>query len=87
MPTAPTLFALERTTAPSLGRKLQKGRRLEGFLKIAQAAQTEALVRVLDGKLTRYLSDLLDETGPSVSGKVVKLQAARKARRRSKVRR
>ena len=35
--------------------------RLEGFLKITQAAQTDALTRVLDDKLTRYLAQLLDE--------------------------
>jgi hypothetical protein len=35
--------------------------RLEGFLKITQAAQAEALVRVLDDKLARYLARLLDD--------------------------
>ncbi len=35
--------------------------RLEGFLKITQAAQTDALVRVLDEKLARYLAQVLDE--------------------------
>src|SRR5260370_41202359 len=35
--------------------------RLEGFLKITQAAQTDALTRVLDDKLTRYLAQLLEE--------------------------
>ncbi len=38
----------------------KKGR-LEGFLKIVQAAQTEALVKVLDDDLTGYLRRLLDE--------------------------
>ena len=35
--------------------------RLEGFLKITQAAQTEALIRVLDDKLATYLDELLNE--------------------------
>jgi hypothetical protein len=35
--------------------------RLEGFLKITQAAQTRALIRVLDDKLAAYLDDLLNE--------------------------
>ena len=37
--------------------------RLEGFLKITQAAQTDALVRVLDEKLARYLAQVLEENG------------------------
>jgi hypothetical protein len=48
----------------AIGRLIQQhdhSHRLEGFLKITQAAQTEALVRVLDDKLTRYLARLLDE--------------------------
>ncbi len=81
------LAALSRNAIARVIKKHDRGRRLEGFLKIAQAAQTEALVRVLDDKLTRYLSDLLDETGPSAPGKIVKLKAARKARRGSKARR
>jgi hypothetical protein len=81
------LAALSRSAIARVIKEHDRGRRLEGFLKIAQAAQTEALVRVLDDKLTRYLSDLLDETGTSAPGKVVKLQTARKARRRSKARR
>jgi hypothetical protein len=35
--------------------------RLEGFLKIVQAAQTDALARVLDDELTEYLRRLLDD--------------------------
>lgn len=35
--------------------------RLEGFLKIIQAAQTDALVRVLDDQLAAYLGRLLEE--------------------------
>jgi len=37
------------------------GHRLDGFLKITQAAQTDALVRVLDDNLARFLGRLLDE--------------------------
>ena len=35
--------------------------RLEGFLKITQAAQTDALVRVLDEGLAKYLARVLEE--------------------------
>lgn len=48
----------------AIGRLIENhdhNRRLEGFLKITQAAQTEALIRILDDKLTRYLARLLDE--------------------------
>jgi len=38
-----------------------RGHRLDGFLKITQAAHTDALVRVLDDNLARYLGRLLDE--------------------------
>jgi len=38
-----------------------RGHRLDGFLKIIQAAHTDALVRVLDDNLARYLGRLLDE--------------------------
>jgi len=38
-----------------------KEHRLEGFLKITQAAQTDALVRVLDDKLARYLAQVLED--------------------------
>lgn len=37
--------------------------RLKGFLKITQAAQTDALVRVLDDRLASYLDRLLREEG------------------------
>jgi len=42
--------------------------RLEGFLKITQAAQTDALVRVLDEKLARYLAQVLDENETADAG-------------------
>ena len=58
--------------------------RLEGLLKIIQAAQTEALIRVLDDKLTRYLTRLLDENiaaaqDAKVSGRAV-VQTFRRTR-------
>ena len=43
--------------------------RLEGFLKITQAAQTDALVRVLDEKLARYLAQVLDDNLEELTGK------------------
>jgi hypothetical protein len=42
-------------------RQHDRGHRLDGFLKIIQAAHTDALVRVLDDNLARYLGRLLDE--------------------------
>jgi hypothetical protein len=42
-------------------REHDREHRLEGFLKITQAAQTDALTRVLDERLARYLAQLLDE--------------------------
>jgi hypothetical protein len=42
--------------------------RLEGFLKITQAAQTDALVRVLDENLARYLAQVLDENAAADPG-------------------
>ena len=38
-----------------------RGHRLDGFFKITQAAHTDALVRVLDDNLARYLGRLLDD--------------------------
>ncbi len=55
------LAALSRSAIARLVREHDGGDRLEGFLKITQAAQTEALVRVLDDQLARYLGILLDE--------------------------
>ncbi len=55
------LAALSQSTIARLIRQHDHNRRLEGFLKITQAAQTDALVRVLDDKLARYLAGLLDE--------------------------
>jgi hypothetical protein len=55
------LAALSQSAIARLIRQYDRNRRLEGFLKITQAAQTGALVRVLDDKLARYLAGLLDE--------------------------
>ena len=55
------LAALSQSMIARLIRNHDKERRLEGFLKITQAAQTDALVRVLDDKLARYLAQVLDE--------------------------
>ncbi|HJU27970.1 MAG TPA: hypothetical protein VJ718_02305, partial [Candidatus Binataceae bacterium] len=43
--------------------------RLEGFLKITQAAQTDALVRVLDDELVRYLERVIDENSTLIQTK------------------
>jgi hypothetical protein len=79
------LAILSRGAIARLIKEHDRGRRLEGFLKITQAAQTEALVRVLDDELTRYLSDLIEESG-SPAARVVDLEAERKTGRRSKAR-
>jgi hypothetical protein len=55
------LTALSQDAIARLIRQHDRGHRLDGFLKIIQAAHTEALVRVLDDNLARYLGRLLDE--------------------------
>src|SRR5208282_1131962 len=55
------LAALSHTMIARLIHNHDREHRLEGFLKITQAAQTDALVRVLDEKLARYLAQVLDE--------------------------
>ncbi|HEY6394516.1 MAG TPA: hypothetical protein VIX12_03795 [Candidatus Binataceae bacterium] len=55
------LEALSQSTVGRIIREHDHSRRLEGFLKIIQASQTDALVRVLNEKLARYLAQLLDE--------------------------
>jgi hypothetical protein len=55
------LAMLAQSAISRLIRQNDSNHRLEGFLKIVQAAQTEALVRVLDGELALYLTSLLDE--------------------------
>ena len=55
------LAVLSQSTIARLIRQHDTGHRLEGFLKITQAAQAGALIRVLDDELVRYLARLLDE--------------------------
>jgi hypothetical protein len=55
------LEILSQSTIARLIRQHDRGHRLDGFLKITQAAQTDALVQVLDDKLTCYLASLLAE--------------------------
>jgi len=55
------LAALSQHAIARLIRQHDLNHRLEGFLKIIQAAQTDALVRVLDDRLAGYLGRLLDE--------------------------
>ena len=57
------LAALSQSMIARLIRIHDKEHRLEGFLKITQAAQTDALVRLLDDKLARYLTQVLEEDG------------------------
>lgn len=63
------LAALSRGAISRLIRTHDRGHRLEGFLKITQAANTEALVRVLDDNLAAYLAQLLREVNDeAISG-------------------
>ncbi len=55
------LAALSQSAIARIVSKHDRAHRLDGFLKITQAAQTDALVRVLDEKLALYLARLLDE--------------------------
>jgi hypothetical protein len=55
------LATLAQSAISRLIRQNDSNHRLEGFLKIVQAAQTEALVRVLDDELALYLTNLLNE--------------------------
>ncbi len=56
------LAALSQNMIARLIQTHDREHRLEGFLKITQAAQTDALVRVLDEKLARYLARVLEES-------------------------
>ena len=75
------LAALSQSAIARIIREHDHSHRLEGFLKIIQAAQTDALVRVLDDKLARYLARLLDENlgsaGVRLRGVVQPLDEAR----------
>ena len=55
------LAALSHNAVARLIREHDRNHRLEGFLKIVQAAQTDSLVRILDDELARYLAQLLSE--------------------------
>jgi hypothetical protein len=55
------LSALSHDAIARLIHQHDRGHRLDGFLKIIQAAHTDALVRMLDDNLARYLGRLLDE--------------------------
>jgi hypothetical protein len=55
------LAALAQSAVARLIHQHDSGRRLEGFLKIVQAAQTDSLIRVLDDELAGYLVQLLNE--------------------------
>jgi hypothetical protein len=48
-----------------------KGHRLEGFLKMTQAAQAGALIDMIDDELVAYLAKLLDEGSEAATGKVI----------------
>jgi hypothetical protein len=54
------LTMLSRGAIARLIKKYDHAHRLEGFLKIIQAAQTEALAAVLDDQLTAYIARLLE---------------------------
>jgi len=53
--------ALSQSAIARLIRENDRDNRLEGFLKIVQAAQTDALIRVFDDQLARHLAQLLEE--------------------------
>ncbi len=55
------LAALSQSAIARIVSKHDRAHRLDSFLRITQAAQTDALVRVLDEKLALYLARLLDE--------------------------
>ncbi len=71
------LGALSNSAIARLIHQHDHAHRLEGFLKIIQAAQTEALVRVLDDRLARYLARLLDENLAPGGGVVETLESRR----------
>ena len=61
------LAALSHHAVARLIREHDRNHRLEGFLKIVQAAQTDSLVRILDDDLARYLAQLLSENPAATS--------------------
>ena len=62
------LVTLSHGAIARLIRQHDRGHRLDGFLKITQAAHTDALVRVLDDNLAHYLARLLDEVRDETPG-------------------
>jgi hypothetical protein len=76
------LGALSNSAIARIIRQHDHAHRLEGFFKIIQAAQTEALVRVLDDRLARYLARLLDENLAPPGGGVVEHLESRRSRTR-----
>ncbi len=62
------LTALSRGAIARLIKKYDHAHRLDGFLKITQAAQTQALAAVLDDQLTAYLARLLRKRGEGDPG-------------------
>jgi hypothetical protein len=62
------LAALSHDAITRLIRQHDRGHRLDGFLKITQAAHTDALVRVLDDNLAHYLARLLEEVRDEAPG-------------------
>jgi hypothetical protein len=82
------LAALSQSAIERLIEEHDDSGRLEGFLKITQAAQTDALIGVLDDQLARYLADLLDENRAADSAPRARvLQPLRDARASTRVQR
>lgn len=63
------LATLSQSAIARLIRQHDQNHRLEGFLKITQAAHTDALIRVLDDELARYLARLLEEGAGQAASK------------------
>ena len=82
------LATLAQSAISRLIHQSDSSHRLEGFLKIVQAAQTDALVRVLDDQLARYLASLLDESraAADVDGRVADAVESPKTLRASRSR-
>jgi len=79
------LLALSRSMIVRLIKQHDRANRLQGFLDIIQAAQTDALVRVLDDDLAVYLANLIDENPWAVNaaakaGKSISAQGASRRR-------
>lgn len=77
------LAALSHDAIARLIRQHDRGHRLDGFLKITQAAHTDALVRVLDDNPARYLARLLDEAGEEAASVIEPFARPRRGGRRA----